>query len=521
MPKVIPKFMPIKPKTPLLPAAALRKVTSKSGRGVYASSDLLFKGAIFGRDSIEVAEDLIDLRPKLVRRIILTLSSLQGEEDNDKNEEEPGKIIHEYRTTVVDGKVIDDVSRNIFEELSARWGGTDTEMAYYGSIDSTPHFIRLVGKYAEIYGEEILDERLVLRSGHKLSVKIVLENAIDWLIAKLRESRSGLLEYQRRNPLGIENQVWKDSGEFYVHKDKTPVNHNAPIASIEVQGLTYDALMTAKKLFPRKYSDLDMLAHSVRDATIWLLWQPNRHYFSLGLDYDDAGELRVIETKTANPGALLDTEFFDDLPASHRQQYIGGVVRTLVSSDFLTDAGIRSRSLQADGLVPFWDYHGCFTSWPKETYDIAKGFRRQGFPLVARELENRLLNIVFKNWQYPEYVYVDKWGRVMTVSPSAQAHGDITLIDSTNAPERIQAWTVSAVMAITIGRLAAKLRSAKPLLREQWQIDLEQRLWSKMPRVKRMINPLSLKSRYPTYKYKLIKVRSENSSNFLHDKVQK
>ena len=70
-------------KTPSLlratPNQALKTVTSKSGLGVYASSDNLFKGAVFGRDSLEVAEDLIAIRPKLVESILLTLAALQGE----------------------------------------------------------------------------------------------------------------------------------------------------------------------------------------------------------------------------------------------------------------------------------------------------------------------------------------------------------------------------------------------------------------------------------------------------------
>ena len=52
-----------------LPSLALKTVTSKRGLGVYASSDTLFKGAVFGRDSLEVAEDLMQTKPQLVRAI--------------------------------------------------------------------------------------------------------------------------------------------------------------------------------------------------------------------------------------------------------------------------------------------------------------------------------------------------------------------------------------------------------------------------------------------------------------------
>src|SRR5476651_1146319 len=87
-----------KPKIRLTPSQALYSVTSKTGLGVYASSDRLFRGAVFGRDSLEVAEDLMYIKPRLVEKIILTMASLQGEDNNEANEEEPGKIIHEYRT---------------------------------------------------------------------------------------------------------------------------------------------------------------------------------------------------------------------------------------------------------------------------------------------------------------------------------------------------------------------------------------------------------------------------------------
>lgn len=41
------------------PALALKTMTSRNGLGVYASSDVLFKGAVFGRDSLTVAEDIM------------------------------------------------------------------------------------------------------------------------------------------------------------------------------------------------------------------------------------------------------------------------------------------------------------------------------------------------------------------------------------------------------------------------------------------------------------------------------
>lgn len=505
MNEIVNKLTRNAPKPMLTPTMALWKVTSKSGKGVYASTDTLFKGAVFGRDSIEVAEDILSIKPRLVRRIILTLASLQGEVDADTNEEELGKIIHEYRTTVVDGRQIKGMPRHIFDELSSRWGGNDKTLAYYGSIDATPHFIRLVGEYISLKGDNILHERVVLKSGAEVTLLEVIRRAVEWLEQKMTDSHSGLLEYKRRNPHGIENQVWKDSREFYVHENKKMANHKRPIASIEVQALVYDAFIVAARLLPEQAAHYHDQAIKLRDRTIRLLWQPKRRYFALGTDYDDSGKLRVIKTMTGNPAALLDSQFFDALPVHHKQTFLRAIVHTIMGAEFLTDGGVRSRALKEANLIPFWDYHGSYTSWPKETYDVAKGLRRQGFPLLARQLENRIINVVFKSQQYPEFVYVDSFGRVLTSSPGTRKHGEVVLIESTNRPESLQAWTVSAMTAITARRIKHKLRMYKEPKAADWQHDLEKRILSQIPRVERLINPFALAAKYPSYRYTLIK----------------
>lgn len=496
------KGMPFKLKKPLTPPIlALYTVTSSTGKGVYASSDTLFKGAVFGRDSLEVAEDLLVLKPRLVRHILLTLASLQGLHESDISEEERGKIVHEYRTAIVDGRPLDNMTRHIFNELASKWGGNSAEMAYYGSVDATPHFIRVLGMYCERYGNKILDSKFTRRDGTTDDVRGSLMLALDWLRNKLAASNSGLLEYHARNPKGIENQVWKDSREFYVHENGELANHEQPIASIEVQGLVYDALLYGSKLLHSDANELAAQADELRTRTIELLWRPEKKYFALGIDYDNDLNMRCIETATANPAALLDTRFFNGLPQEERQQYIQGIACAIMGTDFLTDAGIRSRSLGEKALVKYWDYHGSFTSWPKETYDIAKGLRRQGLPKLATELENRLLNVIRKSRTYPEFVYVDFRGRVFAGAPSLREHGNLSLVDGTNAPENIQAWTVSAVLAITNSRLPTfvKRRSKQ----SAWEKELELEILSHIPHVPNLRGPKVLSARYPDYPYRL------------------
>jgi glycogen debranching enzyme len=483
------------------PTLAFKTVTSKSGLGVYASSDTLFKGAVFGRDSLEVAEDLMYLRPKLVERILLTLACLQGENTNHLNEEEPGKIVHEYRTTVVDGKRLDRVSQDIFNRLYAVWGGQDNILTYYGSVDATPHFVRVLVKYCNLYGHDLLLRQVVLRSGYIVSMLDVMENALEWIGRHLKNSKSGLVEYLRVNPHGIENQVWKDSVEFYVHENGDFANHEMPIASIEVQGLAYDALIGAAQLLPSKAKEWRSTAEKLRDKTIKMLWQDEKQYFALGIDFSEQGKERVIKTASANPAALLDTSFFDHIPIDQKKKYLSAIVRTITGDDFLTDAGIRSRGLSEANLVPFWDYHGSYTTWPKETYDIAKGLKRQGFPKLASELENRLVNIVKVIRSYPEFLYVDRRGRVLGISQSSHGHGELLLVESTNHPERIQAWTVSAILAITTkGPLLNKPKHHK---QTDWQEEVEKDILRNIPHMPLLKSVKELTARYPAYPYKL------------------
>jgi glycogen debranching enzyme len=447
---------------------------------------------------LEFVEDVLEFRPKLSRRILKTIAALQGTEDNLASEEEPGKIIHEYRNIVVDGRPIKGVQLRIFRDLAAKWGGTQTELAYYGSIDATPHFLRTLARYCRHHGNDILSDKVIRRDGKIITMLEIAGQAAEWLISKLAVSRSGMLEYLRVNPHGIENQVWKDSSEFYVHEDGQMANHTKPIASIEVQALAYDALISAAQFFPKKKEIYLNAANRLRDLAIKLLWLPERNYFALGADFDNDDNLRVIRTKSANAATLLDSGFFDGLPGNIKEDFVRAIVTTILSEDFLTNAGIRSRALSAADLVDHWDYHGSFVSWPKETYDICKGLRRQGLLKLARQLENRLLNITLKTQEYPEFIYVDEWGRVLGGAPTRHQHGGVITINGRNTPERVQAWTLSAVMAIQHRRSIEKVE--KPASE---RANLEAAVLENIPYHDRYLNPLKLIDKYPSHKYRL------------------
>jgi glycogen debranching enzyme len=428
----------------------------------YASNGRLFKDAEFGRDSLETAEDLLPLRPGVARAVILRLAALQGTIDDVRTEEEPGKIHHEYRSLVMYGRPVAEESARIFRELARNWHLAETEeelltfpqLTQYGTVDASALFVRLAGRYCARHGTGILDETYIPRrpgtAAARATIRDSVRAAVRWTVAMIEASDVGLLEWQRKTSWGHCFQAWKDGGTSYLHEDGTYANYNGPMASVEVQGLAYDALLAAVSLLagdlPEELERYAALARRVQEQTLALLWMPDRDYFAMGLDRDpETGGVRQIRVLTSNPGALLETGIFDSLPPEERNRYVLPVVERIVGEDFLTSVGIRCTSLAYRNLLPYPAYQSSYTVWHKETFDVAKGLRRQGFPLLADEVERRLLNVI--DLAGPrEFIYVLPDGRF---GPIRGATGRETVVlRSTNIPENEQAWTIAAGLAV-------------------------------------------------------------------------
>ena len=422
-----------------------------NGNGLYGSGDRLFSNAIFGRDSVTAAETLLHLRPELARDIIRTLARLQGAVDAPvgphSNEEERGKIHHEHRTLYVDGRRIPPESERLLREQAIRWGGDETSLTYYGSVDATPLFVRLVARYCASQGEAILDDSVTRGDGGQATVRESVLAAVNWITAKMDTSPLGLVEFQRRNPQGIPFQVWKDSNTSYIHRDGTLANSDAPIAAIEVQGYAYDALLGAARLFEARAVEWRDRAQALRERVIRNLWMPAESYFAMGLDRDGGGRTRWIDSIASNGALLLDTALFDGLPAA--DLYVAGLVRRVCGPDFMTEAGIRCRSASEGGVVDFQDYHGDWTVWMKETFEVARGLERQGLPLLARQIGIRLLNAVNIAGAHVEFLYVSPDQRVMYDFRACDLRSaEPEVITGTNQPEAPITWTVTAALAL-------------------------------------------------------------------------
>jgi glycogen debranching enzyme len=435
--------------------ADLEKVRAAEG-GLYGSAGDLFADAVFGRDSIVCAEDLLHIRPDVAEEVIFSLARLQGTVDAPiglhSNEEEVGKIHHEHRSLYVGERRISKRSQQLLELLSSMWGGDGQTLTYYGSADATPLYVRLVCHFCAAHGPEILDRTLTDRSGSTVTVRQSVEAALGWIVAHIENSDLGLLENTRRNiPHGHPFQAWKDSGTSYIHRDGSLADYSQPIAIVEIQGYAYDALTAAAKLL--RQPDWVDLAKSLRRQTLCHLWMDADRFFAMGTDRDAAGATRQIDSIASNGALLLNSTIFDGLVDA--RHYIEGVARRICGPDFVTDVGIRCRSLSEDGLVDFQDYHGTWTNWQKDGFDVAQGLRRQGFQRLGRQLEIRLLNGVNVAGANVEFLYVSPDGRVQYDFGDRNPLSDHPQeIRGTNRPESLQAWTVTAMMAIKAGRRA-------------------------------------------------------------------
>jgi hypothetical protein len=225
-------------------------------------------------------------------------------------------------------------------------------------------------------------------------------------------------------------------------------------------------------------------AHALRERVIRDLWMPGEGYFAMGLDRDGGGRPGWIESIASNGALLLDTALFDGLPGADR--YVGGLVRRICSPDFVTEVGIRCRSASEGGLVDFQDYHGEWTVWMKETFDVARGLARQGLPRLARQMGIRLLNAVNVAGAHVEFLYVSPDQRVMYDFRARDPRTtEAEVIAGTNRPEAPITWTVTAALALKwwLGSNREVIGGADPPDRDPWRQALEAESLDQVPKL--------------------------------------
>jgi glycogen debranching enzyme len=409
-----------------------------------AGDDSLFN-CLFGRDSIVMAMDLLADFPAVARITLLELARLQGVEHRARGDEEPGRILHEFRHS--------DDPRAI--QLGRFW-----DLPYYGAVDTTPLWVNLLVGYCASYGDAILDEPLVDRLWRRITIRDSLLAALAWLVKRLDEpTGAGYLWVRRASPAGIVNQVWEDSFDSYHHADGTLFDASLPFAPVAPQGYAFDALLggaslldRAPGLLPAETDGLRRRAETLRAKVLTEFWMPQAGTFSPALEIHPDGLKRPSRVIASSPGHLLASTLLDGDDARALRQ---AVAARMMSRGLLAGAGIRTKASDSVRFLA-GSYHNGST-WPMDSGLIADGLRRHGHEAQAKDLEDRILRACAMIGGFPEFFRGDRDGRIRVNTETRDVVVDGVFNRLEQPPQANQGWTATRVWRILRSRGAVAL----------------------------------------------------------------
>lgn len=375
----------------------LEALTSPEGY-LYAGVPTKFMG-LFGRDALISGWQLLDYDSSFAKQALIHLAEIQGRKVNRATGEEPGKIAHEfYSENVPDVWFLN-------EKKGIQW--LEKEKPVYFSIDSTPLFLVIAGKYYRRTKDNALIRQLIP----------AIEAAISWI--NEYGIINNFLRYRQTNPEeGLMSQSWKDG------IGKTLEKQEPPIAVVEVQGYVVEACEELKKM-PlleglKGLDNLIIIADKIRDEFDKKFWMEDKSYYCLGLD----GDNNQIKAVTSNPGQLLFTGIL-------KKDRIAKIVSRLFQKDMWTPYGIRTHSALEPDFDPLSYQRG--SVWPHDNWIIAQGLIKQGYKKEAGQIKEALFRAYEKLGFLPEFYAVT-------------LDNEMTIEGLETPPVNIQAWSVGTMI---------------------------------------------------------------------------
>lgn len=451
----------------------IEKLIDAQSGAVNASGGEKFQH-LFGRDSLQISDDFLIEYPKLAHDVIIKLAEFQGVKSCSKSEEDPGKIMHEQPT--------DKLLQLIWTDKN------DKQKLVYFSGDSTPMFINLVNRYVKIApnGPEILSETVQKKDGQAESIIDCIRKAANWIVDNIGDD--GLVSVKRRSKLeNFFGHGWKDSATAYIHEDGSLVRMTGRIVYPEIQTLSYDALLNTAELIEQDKTHTDLAkayylqADKIQKGVFNSLWNSEERYFVSCLEQErvkNSNKMVTVNTIESTAGRILKSRIFDNLSEEDQQKYLQPIIERLFSKNFLSDAGIRTRSREYKYILNFTDYHGSEVSWPMDTYKIACGLKQQGFLELAIELENRIINTVNLAGKYLEFFFVRNDGSAIVDYDTKPNNNTAEILFAQFAPEEDQGWTISACHAIETERRREEIGILQTEGQPKWKVSLQNSILS-------------------------------------------
>ena len=362
--------------------------------------------ALFGRDSLITALQVLPAAPEVARATLRALAARQGTRDDPEVDEEPGKILHEYRP----------VAEPRFTEMG--WPVRDGGLLYYGTADATSWFLVVLAAL----GEEDLVRELEPR----------WRAAGAWLAAAL-DAGGGYVRYGPRAPGtgGLAQQGWRDAiapvehppeGAGIVREDGT--EPAPPLADADSQAVAVAALDALAALDPGGGWGGRATALRTRLSA----WGAE----TLALE----GDGRVVPGAGSQLGWLLWARALDPGAAA-------AAAARLLAPDVLTPFGLRTLSSAHPAFSPRAYHRGGV--WPFDCWLGWGGLRAAGEAEAAERVRAGVL------------AALDALG----LAPELYAVAADGALEPVPVANRVQAWTVGARWALEHewdGRDRARLR---------------------------------------------------------------
>ncbi len=316
----------------------LRALLLATPEGPVPAAGIPWFVAPFGRDSLLTAFMLLPWGKEVARGVLRYLARRQGAVLDPFREEEPGKILHEVR----------------LGELSRL--GKVPFARYYGTVDATPLFLVLLGRYLDLTGDLALVREL----------RPHWEAALAWLEGADLDG-DGLLEFVPKGH-GLAVQSWKDSHDSMSHQDGRLAE--PPLAVSEVQGYAYAARLAASGFYQALGEGERAERERERAAELFRLiqerfWLEEMKTYALALDRWK----EPLRVKASDAGHLLWTGAVPEEKAEE-------LLQTLLSKEMWSGWGLRTLGSKEARYNPLSYHNG--SVWPHDTALFAGGLFRYG-----------------------------------------------------------------------------------------------------------------------------------------------